>query len=135
MLYPTQNQTLLILVIALIGFGCGLLFNFAYLLSCFFKRNKFFTQVFYFISTILSGIILFFVNLNLNYGEFRIFVLIEFLFFLLLEMFTIGKLWTKTIDKCYNQIEKFRAKLTKGKKWKKNKKNQKTWKILLRFLL
>lgn len=104
MLYPTANQSLLLLVVALIGFGCGFVYNLATLCTYLCAKKVFAKQLFFFFATIFSFFIYFLTNLHLNYGLFRIFPIIEFLTFLILEIFTLGKLWTKWLDAWYDKV-------------------------------
>ena len=46
MLYPTANQSLLLLVVALIGFGCGFVYNLATLCTYLCAKKVFAKQLF-----------------------------------------------------------------------------------------
>lgn len=118
MLYPTFNQPTLILFIALGGFLCGLFFDASNFILFPFKKKKVLTQILYFLSSVLSFLCLFFINLAINYGQFRVFTLLEFVFFLALERITLGFLWTKALSTCYNWLTKLKGKI----KWKKKTK-------------
>ncbi len=122
MLYPTFNQTLLLLVVAAAGLISGLLFDLANFLIVPFKNKTAIKQVLYFFAILLSFGGLFFVNLIFNLGQFRIFVLIEFVFFLLLERFTLGILWTKAVEKCYNKFAEPAKRYLHGRRKKKEEK-------------
>ena len=106
MLYPTFNQPMLILFVALSGLFAGLLFDISNFIIFPLKKKKIASQILHFVAVILGFGILFLVNLKFNYGQFRIFVLIEFLFILSIERFTLGILWTKALEKCYNNLRK-----------------------------
>ena len=116
MLYPTLNQPLVFLFIFLTGLASGLLFDLANFLLVFVNKNKIMKQIFYFISTIFSFALLFITNLFCNFGQFRFFVILTFLFALIIERFTLGKFINKTINKTTN----IKRKLSKLKR--KNKK-------------
>ena len=121
MLYPTFNQPLLLLCIAIAGFLCGLIFDAANFLLFAVKKKKFLSQLLYFFAIIISSFVLFFVNLKINYGQFRLFTLFEFITFLLIERFTLGILWTKALDKCYNKLTRVGGKIIQWTKTRKAK--------------
>ncbi len=122
MLFPTFNQPLLLLCLAIAGFLCGLFFDAANFLIFPVKKKKVISQILYFFAIIISSIVLFFVNLKINFGQFRLFTLLEFITFLLIERFTIGFLWTKVLEKCYNKLSEFGGKIAQWKKKIKAKK-------------
>ena len=116
MLYETLSQPLIILSILGIGILAGLLFDAGTFVTYFFNKNKVVRQITYFVQTILSAFLLFYINLLVNYGRFRIYILLVFTLSFILERITIGKLWTKLLDKCYNTIVKFKGKLKRNGK-------------------
>ncbi len=120
MLYPTFNQPILILFVALGGLACGLTFDLANFILFPIKKKKWLAQIVYFFASLTSFLCLFFINMAINYGEFRLFTLLEFVFFLLLERFTLGFLWTKALSKCYNWLTKLKGKIKWKKKIKEN---------------
>lgn len=120
MLYPTFNQPILILFVALSGFASGLIFDLANFFLFPLKKQKWLKEILYFFSVLIAFVCLYFINLEINYGEFRLFTLIEFVFFLLLERFTLGFLWTKALSKCYNWLTKLKGKIKWKKKTKEN---------------
>lgn len=106
MLYPTLNQPLVMLVMFFVGFASGFLFDFAFLLKKSLKLKA--TNIFFdFLACIFSFVIFFVTNLYINYGQFRIYVVVIFIIACLLQ---------RVLS---NQILKFFKKiLTKTKKKK-----------------
>lgn len=118
MLYETLSQPLIILAILGTGILAGLIFDVGTLVTYFCNKNKVIRQIIYFFQTISAALLLFYINLLVNYGRFRIYILLLFTVSFTLERFVIGKLWTKLLDKCYNTINKFKGKLKKHGKEK-----------------
>lgn len=112
MLYPTLNQPFVFFVIALAGLASGLTFDLANLFAVLCNRNKIGRQILYFLATVLSVLILFFTNLYANFGQFRVFVVLSFLFVLIIERFTLGVL----LNKVFNKISGLRINLNFRKK-------------------
>ena len=107
MLYPTLNQPLVMLVMFFVGFASGFLFDFAFLLKKSLKDLKATNIFFDFLACIFSFVIFFVTNLYINYGQFRIYVVVVFIIACLLQRVL------------RNQILKFFKKiLTKTKKKK-----------------
>lgn len=114
MLYETLSQPLVFVCIFAVGLISGFMFDLSHLFCALCNKNKILHQILYFICTILSAFCLFMVNLKVNYGRFRIFILATFFFGLLLERITIGKLWTKLVQKCYNINQRRKQKDEQG---------------------
>lgn len=110
MLYETVGQPLVFLCLLAAGLGCGLLFDGARLCAKFCNNNKIVKQVFYFISTLCSGVVFYLVNLAVNFGQFRFYTIATFIAAIVLEQVSIGKLFAKLIDKCYNHFHGRRKK-------------------------
>ena len=125
MLYPTLNQPYVFIIIFLTGLASGLLFDLANFLSLLFNNNKIIKQLFYFLSTISTGFLLFAVNLVTNFGQFRIFILLSFIFALTIERFTLGHLINKFLDK----TRKIKIKLPRLKRKKSQQQDLETNKI------
>lgn len=102
MLYETLSQPLVILCIFLVGLGAGLLVDAANLIWAFCNKNKILQQILYFCCVVLSALALFYTNLNANFGRARVYIPAIFLVAFTIERLTVGKLWTKLIEKCYN---------------------------------
>lgn len=104
MLYPTANQPLVILVLFLAGLFSGIIFNISKLLAILSGGDKYSKAIFDFLATITACSILFFVNLQFNYGQFRAYVLFIFVLGIIIEKILLRVLWTKGISKCYNKL-------------------------------
>lgn len=116
MLYPTLNQPLVFLVILAVGLASGLLFDLANILTILSGKDKFSKGLFDFIAVIFSFGVLFYSNLAVNYGQFRVYVLLTFLFAILIERLLSKILWTKCIKKWYNNIKEKRDERRKKEK-------------------
>ena len=99
MLYPTLNQPLVAIFIALAGLASGFLFDLAKFLLIFFNYNKVAKQILLFLACILSGFIYFVINLFVNLGQFRVFTIAIFILVLLSQRFISNKLLSKFADK------------------------------------
>ena len=115
MLYETLAQPQIIFAILGCSVAGSLLFDLANGLTYLCNNNKIVRQVFYFLAMASSLIGLFYTNLAVNFGRSRIYVLCIFFAILLLEQFTLGKLWTKLIKKWYNRTKERRAQNGKRK--------------------
>ena len=103
MLYPTSNQPLMLLVIFVAGLFCGLLFDvFSAITNCL-KNDKSVRHFFDFFTVIISFCLLFLLNLKLNFGQFRIYLLIVFIFALLLERAISKLLFGKILKKIFKK--------------------------------
>lgn len=85
MLYPTLNQPIVMLVMFFVGFASGFLFDFAFLLKKSLKDLKATNIFFDFLACIFSFIMFFVTNLYINYGQFRIYVVVIFIIACLLQ--------------------------------------------------
>ncbi len=101
-LYETLSQPKTALLMCMIGFVCGFLFDFLGFCEHFFKKKKFYQNLSVFIGVFLSFVIFDKSNLLLNYGNFRFFPFFCFFSSLLIERFTLGKLIDFLFNKCYN---------------------------------
>lgn len=123
MLYETLSQPYVFFILFLTGVLAGLFFDIANFTILLCNKNKVIQQIIYFFTVMISFTVFFVVNLNINYGQFRIYIFLALGIGFILERFTFGKLWTKLFNKCYNQIEVFRQTiLSKLKKHGKEKK-------------
>lgn len=123
MLYPTLNQPLVVLVIFIVAVASGVILDLARILSNFVGGQKFSRHFFDFLAVIFSFFLLEMANLKVNYGQFRIYVIVVFLVGLFLERILSKFLWTKLLSKCYTKIENFIKTLKlKGKHGRKQKK-------------
>ena len=104
MLYPTLIQPVVLLVILACGIVAGLVFDLFRILTTLSGNDKFSKHFFDFLATILSFLLLFFVNMALNFGQFRIYVPAVFLLSFALERVLSKFLWTKLLSKWYSNI-------------------------------
>ena len=102
MLYQTLSQPLIILLFIIFGFLSGLLFDFFSLINYFLNNNKITKQIFYFLSVFPIFIIFYYLNLKFNYGQFRFYTILLFFGALILERISLGNLFAKMYDRCYN---------------------------------
>lgn len=118
LLYPTLNQPLVLLIILGVGFLSGFLFDIANIMTTLSGNDKLSRHIFDFIATIFAFLLLFFANLYINFGQFRIYVFLIFILSLSLERFISKILWTKVINKLYTSIMKRRkTKVEKKVDW------------------
>ena len=115
MLYPTQNQPLIILVLILGGVLSGIFFDLSRILTSLSGNDKLSRHLFDFIATIISFLNMFFLNLWFNYGQFRIYVPLMFLAGLIVERIFSKFLWTKLIKTWYSNIMRRKGKGEKSK--------------------
>ena len=103
MLYETLSQPQIVLFVVLFGFLSGIIFD----LQKLFKKsikNRFFDFFSSFFCVFLTILIYFFVNLKLNYGEFRFYILLMFFLSLAFERLFIGNLLENLLRKWYNKL-------------------------------
>ena len=112
MLYETLAHPYLLLVFLLAGLAGGLVFDVGNFIKFLCSNKKLPSVIIDFVQTCICLSILFFVNLNYNYGLFRAFPIIIFLAFFSLERFTLGKIIAKFYHVCYNSLTKFLQKIT-----------------------
>ena len=105
MLYQTLAQPMLFLCFFASGIFCGILLNFKNVLLKLFKKNNFFYHFIDFLAFLIIFFIYFFINLKINYGEFRFFSLLTFLLSLLLENFVIRSFVAKLLHTWYNKMK------------------------------
>ena len=103
MLYETLSQPQIVLFVVLFGFLSGIIFD----LQKLFKKsikNRFFDYFSSFFCVFLTILIYFFVNLKINYGEFRFYILLMFFLSLAFERLFIGNLLENLLRKWYNKL-------------------------------
>ena len=105
-LFETLNQPYILILLIIFGFLSGFLFDFAYIISFLCNENKIVKNIFQFFAVFFSFFILFLLNLNINYGQFRVYIFVVFFFFLFIQRITVGKLIAKTKIWCYNTFKK-----------------------------
>ena len=124
MLYPTLNQPLTILAIFLVGLASGVIVDIGRLLASLIGGQKYSRHFFDFLAVIISCELLLLTNLKVNYGQFRLYVILIFLLSLALERFLSKILWTTIASKCYTSIENVKKKLFLRKKSGRKKEKQ-----------
>ncbi len=80
-------------------------FNHVFLVELDVAINKFTKGLFDFITVTFFLGILFYSNLVVNYGQFRIYVVASFLLAIFLKRILSKFLWTKCIKRCYNNFK------------------------------
>ena len=123
MLYATLNQPIVFFVLLLIGFSAGVIFDAIKLLNYFFNHNNISKQIFLFLCILAVFAIFSEVNLTLNFGEIRFYSFLAFFGGITLQRFTIGILFAKVTQKCYNQIVKLWQKVKRFSNGRKKKEN------------
>ena len=116
MLYPTVNQPIIIVVIFLTGLLCGGIFDIFKLLTAICGNDKITKSFFDFLTILFSFFIFFFVNLKINYGQFRIYVIVLFIAGLTLERLIIKLIWCKLIKKWYSAFNLKQKKMVEKSK-------------------
>ena len=106
MLYETLNQPYLFLIFLLVGFFCGFIFDLGNLLKYLCNNKKIANTIIDFFQTSLMLIIVFFVNLKVNYGLFRLYPYIIVITFFCLQRLFIGKMVAKFYMLCYTSFIK-----------------------------
>ena len=115
MLYPTMNQPFVAFILIIFGAFSAVIIELLSILSFLSGRDNFTKNLFDFFKSIIFFVILFFVNLIYNFGQFRIYVFFVYLSSFILFQFLLKLLWTKCIKKCYNNfIERWKTKRKKS---------------------
>ena len=78
--------------------------------------NKFTKEMCNLIAVSFAFVILFYSNLVVNYGQFRIYVVASFLLAIFLERILSKFLWTRCIKRCYNNFKERANERRKEKK-------------------
>lgn len=107
MLYQTTTQPLLCFYLLLLGFASGLVFDVSNYIVFLCKNNRVTKIVFDFLATITVCAVLFGFVFLFDYGQMRVYHLLIFFTFLILQRITLGKLIAKFIQVCYNNLTKF----------------------------
>ncbi len=110
MLYETQRQPIVLLSIIAAGLLCGVLFDLAKL-----PKHKLFKNIGVFFAVLLSFLVYYCINLFLNYGETRFYVIALFVLFICFERFISLKVVALIKKRCYNNLyEKKGSRKRKG---------------------
>lgn len=104
MLYPSLSQPSVFFCLFAAGFACGFLFCIAKVVYSILKQKAFALHVGNFLSVIASAAVFYFVNLTVNYGQVRLFVLFAFVAGVCLQCFVISKVFGVLFKKWYNKF-------------------------------
>lgn len=105
MLYSTLSQPLVFFVVFLSGIAGGIIFDILKTLAFLSGNDKYSKILFDFLATVFAFAILYIVNLNVNYGQFRVYVVSTFLLSIYIERVLSKFLWTKCVKKWYNRVK------------------------------
>ena len=111
MLYETLNQPKLLIIFIIVGFGCGLVYDIGNFIKFLFNNKKIANVILDILETSVVLSVVFIVNLNFNYGQIRLFPILIFLIFFVIERYTIGKIIAKIYISCYNLLTKLNKKI------------------------
>lgn len=119
MLYTSLSQPTIFLWLCVGGFFAGAIFDAKNMLAALFNKNKIISQILLFFCCFFALFVLFYVNLKVNYGSFRFFVLVAFALAFAIERFLSVNFLAKPFAKCYNKLnEKRRNRKSKPNKTK-----------------
>lgn len=121
MLYETLSQPKLLIIFVVIGFCCGIIFDFGNFIKFLCSNKKISNILIDILQTSIILFILFIFNLNYNFGLIRFFPILIFILVFYLERYTFGKLFAKLYLSCYNLIIKLNNKFWRKKYDKANK--------------
>ena len=103
----------------MLGFGLGGVYDIVYFFKLTLKNNYIVSNLFNFLYVCLYGLVVLFSVINFNYGQFRLFLVLSFVFGTFLHRKTLGKLFAKIFLCLYNKLCKGLKSLTKTKLVKK----------------
>lgn len=112
-LYETLGQPELLMILCLVGFASGIIFDFANFVYFLCDKNKFARIVLDVVASLVCFVIFFVVVLNLNYGDFRVWQILFFVASLLIQRAFMGKVLAKVFEICYNYFIKKLKKIFK----------------------
>ena len=121
MLYETLSQPYVISILLIAGLLCGIIFDIANLFTYLCNNNKISKQIFLFFATFFTIQFLYFVNLKINFGQFRFYVIFVFFFAFFIQRFLSKKFIAKIIKWCYNKFENFKKRIRKQNRNEKDK--------------
>ncbi|MBQ3493814.1 MAG: spore cortex biosynthesis protein YabQ [Clostridia bacterium] len=101
-LYETANQPAIFLWCLGLGFFCGLLFDFFNIFCFLCKNNKIVRFFCDFLAIFCCFLLNFLICKNLNFGEFRLYIIVTFFIALFAERLSLGKIVAKSNLWCYN---------------------------------
>ncbi len=104
MLYSSLSQPLVWTTLFCAGLICGLIYPATLFFIKKIKKNTIIRHLFDFIFVILCGFCYYFLNLYVNYGQFRFFSVVAFLLGFGLAWLATEKLFAKLVKTCYNKF-------------------------------
>jgi hypothetical protein len=105
MLYESLSQPIFTLILFCGGIISGIIFDLKKIFYYLFKKNKIINQFLMFFCIIFAFFIYFFINLKLNFGQFRFFSFLMFFLAFLFERFFVENFLAKPLSKCYNKAK------------------------------
>ena len=96
-LYESLSQPIILLCVIIAGFLSGFVFDVCNLFFKLASKSKIFRHILDVMAVFACGFVFFAVILTVNYGDLRVYELLFFVAFLLLQRATIGKLLAKTL--------------------------------------
>lgn len=119
-LFETQNQFIVFLIIVLIGFICGFIFDANKYINFLCNKNKIVQIILDFLSVLMCAFVFFISCLHLNFGEFRFYILLGFIVGVLIQRTTLGIVIAKICKLCYDKLKVVINKLFKTKEKHEN---------------
>lgn len=120
MLYETRGQLSVFLMICIVGFLSAILFDLKNIITFKFKKWRFLTHFFDFFCIFCVFLCYLLTNLEINFGEQRLFVIIGFWLAFSIERFFSTNFVAKPLTKCYNVLkEKINDKRRRSKQKEK----------------
>ena len=98
------NSLTLFLICFVFGFGLGVLYSVLQFFKLVVRKNIIISNVFNFLFALFYGFIILMVVINLNFGNFRLFVFIAFLLGTVLQQKTLEKIFAKMNFWLYNKL-------------------------------
>ena len=115
LLYETLSQPLIFLITFFVGLGSGIIFDLRNYISFLCAKNKVIDIILDILSILIICGVLFFINLKINFGQFRFYVPLAFFTGLILERYTLGLFVAKICSWCYTKFRNLIAKIYERK--------------------
>ncbi len=114
-----MNNFVLFLVCLAIGVGLGATYGVLNFVKMIFKNNIIISNILNFVFGVGCGIVALLATINLNFGQFRWFIVLGFVLGVIIERKTLGKLFAKIFLWLYNKFSKWISALKNTKVVKK----------------
>lgn len=114
-----MNNFVLFLICLLIGVGLGATYGVLNFIKLLFKNNIIVSNILNLVYGLGCGIVALVTTINLNFGQFRWFVVLGFVLGVVIERKTLGKLFAKIFLWLYNKLSKCLSALKNTKVVKK----------------